>query len=110
TLHRSMLESAAIVQLRERELPIVLEALAASDVGALVIKGAAVARTHYPDPLLRPAGDVDLLIRQPDVDRCRDALTASGYSAANETAGRFVTYQHHFVGPVRLGGLVLDVH
>jgi putative nucleotidyltransferase-like protein len=109
-LHRSMLESAAVVQLRERELPIVLEALAAAGVAALVIKGAAVARTHYPDPRLRPAGDVDLLVRQPDVDRCRNALTTIGYSAANETAGRFVTYQHHFVGPVSRGALVLDVH
>ena len=109
-LHRSVLEAAALVQLRERELAHVAGSLAAADVAAIVIKGAAVARTHYADPRLRPAGDVDLLVRPDDVDRCRDALTRIGYSAANETAGRFVTYQHHFVGPRHRGALVLDVH
>jgi hypothetical protein len=109
-LHRSVLEAAVAVQLRERELTYALKSLVAADLPAIVIKGAAVARTHYQDPRLRPASDVDLLVRPDDVDRCREVLTRIGYAAANETAGRFVTYQHHFVGPRRRGALVLDVH
>jgi Uncharacterised nucleotidyltransferase len=109
-LHRSALEAAVVVQLRERELAHIVESLAAAEVNAIVIKGAAVARTHYVDPRLRPAGDVDLLVRPDDVDRCRDTLTAIGYSPANETTGRFVTYQQHFVGSEHQGALVLDVH
>jgi Uncharacterised nucleotidyltransferase len=109
-LHQATLEAAAMVRLRERELAIILEALAAADVPAFVIKGAALARTHYADPRLRPAGDVDLLLRREDLKRCRLALTTIGYSAANETAGRFVTYQHHLIAPAGRGAVVLDVH
>lgn len=45
----------------------------------LVLKGAALAKTVYPDPFLRPGSDLDILVRPGDVRRARKALEAAGY-------------------------------
>jgi hypothetical protein len=39
-----------------------LAAIEAAGVRALVLKGAALALSHYPDPALRPMGDLDVLV------------------------------------------------
>src|SRR5215831_10265345 len=53
-------DAAAIDALRTRELRVVLAALADARVDAVVLKGAALAHTHYPRPELRPRVDTDL--------------------------------------------------
>ncbi len=46
-----------------RELERILAALAAgAEIPVIVLKGAALAQTVYPDPALRPMGDLDLLV------------------------------------------------
>jgi putative nucleotidyltransferase-like protein len=110
-LRSAALELAAVTSQRDPQLVTVVDALAAAGVRALLIKGAALARTHYADAMLRPSGDVDVLVRPSDVETSRRALESAGYAQVNETRGRLVTYQSHFVRDDRLGiGLVVDVH
>src|SRR5215468_5056250 len=66
-------DAVALTPLRERELTRVLDALHDADAPAIVIKGAALAHTHYPRPELRPRIDTDLMIA-PDA-RARAAGT-----------------------------------
>src|SRR5437879_5751984 len=49
-LRAAVFEHAAVAAVREHQLRDVIDALAASDAGAILIKGAALARTHYPHP------------------------------------------------------------
>jgi hypothetical protein len=54
-----------------------LAALRATGVRTLVLKGAALALAHYPDPALRPMGDLDLLVspaQWPAAARALEAL------------------------------------
>jgi hypothetical protein len=86
-LHRAELESlrwdylSAIAEgfLRDRELTRVLEALERVKVQVLVLKGAVLAHTVYPDPALRLMCDLDLLVRQADLDRLGQVLKGLGY-------------------------------
>jgi hypothetical protein len=73
---------AAIEQVRRRELHRVLDALSDAGVDPLVFKGAALAFTHYPDPVVRPRLDTDLLVRAAEVPDAARALERLGYRAA----------------------------
>src|SRR5262249_13906025 len=47
---------------RRAEITRVIEALCSAGMPPLVLKGGALAYTHYPSPALRPRSDTDLLI------------------------------------------------
>lgn len=60
--------------------------LRAAGVEVVALKGAALAFFHYPDPGLRPMGDLDLLLRDPrDLARATEALTGAGWRALFDT-------------------------
>lgn len=54
------------------------------DIPVVVLKGPGIAERFYPDPGLRPYGDVDLLIHEADLARVGEVLTARGYIDKNE--------------------------
>ena len=64
------------------ELFRLLDVFAACGISALVIKGPVLAVQAYGDPSMRSYGDLDLLVRQQDVRRATELMTASGYGAA----------------------------
>ncbi len=65
--------------LRCRETKRVLASLREAGVTALILKGGALAHTHYPAAYLRPRGDTDLLVGLDDRAKARDALGTLGY-------------------------------
>jgi hypothetical protein len=82
--------------LRKRDTLRVLDALAAHDVRPVLIKGAALACTHYPRPHLRPRLDTDLLIAEGDVSRARRAFESLGAVLVPHVTGRLVMPQFHY--------------
>lgn len=68
----------AEAMLRAHVLGRVSSALAAEGLTALLVKGAGLALTVYPDPATRRMSDVDLLVRPADRDRVIAALTRAG--------------------------------
>jgi hypothetical protein len=60
----------------------VLGAMADEAIPVLLLKGAALAHLVYPDPLLRPMRDVDLLVPVHDVRRAAAVLKACGFAVA----------------------------
>jgi len=66
---------------RERFLAIlgeVLSILHAAHLDFLLVKGAALAEGVYPDPVLRHAHDIDVLLPDADLGRARDTLVGAG--------------------------------
>jgi hypothetical protein len=71
----------------------VLAALHERNVHPLLLKGAAVAFTHYPDPTLRPRADTDLLVAEDQQHSACEILEQLGYRRMPLTIGELVTYQ-----------------
>lgn len=53
-----------------------------NDLTALVLKGAALCHTLYPDPGLRPMRDMDLLLHPDTVDIAQELLKKNGFTQA----------------------------
>jgi hypothetical protein len=81
--------------LRQVELTRVLDALAASAIGTLTFKGAALAHLYYPAAHLRARADTDLLVAADDVAALAQTLGGLGYTRQRETSGELVSYQNY---------------
>ncbi len=62
------------------ELFRILESFTSEGIGALVAKGPVLAMQAYGDPAMRSYGDLDLLVRQRDIRRATELMSAAGYT------------------------------
>jgi hypothetical protein len=95
------------------ELGAVLKQLRASEIPVLVLKGAALAEVVYGNIGLRSMTDVDLLVRQEDVEHATRELAARGYkSELVETKPGSQVDEHHADGLIRRGehDVMMGVH
>ena len=89
--HESVLEMA-----RQRELTQLLAVLSDAKIRVLVLKGAALAYTHYPEPHLRPCSDLDLLIHRSSLEKTTVELENLGYRRRNSISREAVHSQWTF--------------
>lgn len=73
----------------------------------VLVKGAAAAAA-YPEPWMRPYGDIDLLIDEADIRRFLASLTAQGYAPTRWAEGRQTRHYPPLVPPTR--GVHVEVH
>lgn len=66
-------------QVRLRVLREVLALFQQEQLTPMLIKGAALCQTLYPDPALRPMRDMDILFSENEVDQAQDVLRAFGF-------------------------------
>jgi hypothetical protein len=99
----------ATIELADRrETTVVLDALATRGIDALVLKGAALAHTLYPEPWLRTRGDTDLLVRPADRRAAFGVLEQLGYRPGASAGGDVASSEASFT---RDGApLPLDLH
>src|SRR6266849_4391760 len=64
------------------ELFRILEDFASVGIGALVVRGPVLAVQAYGDPAMRSYGDLDLLVRQRDIRRATELMSAAGFVPA----------------------------
>src|SRR3989475_10270790 len=64
------------------ELFRLLESFASEAIGVLVVKGPVLAVQAYGAPVVRSYGDMDMLVRQRDIRRATELMSAAGYVAA----------------------------
>lgn len=67
------------------ELAQLLRSFARESVDVVLLKGPVIAESYYPDPALRPYGDLDLLIHEPDLQRVSRLLLDRGYEEKRGT-------------------------
>ena len=73
-----------------------MAALAEADIPVILLKGADLAQTLYPNPALRPMGDLDLLVHKEDLDRAVDLAFQMGYQeAVDSDPGVNRQFGHH---------------
>ena len=93
------------------ELGTALRVFADAGIDVIVLKGGALAETVYRDIGLRPFSDVDILVREEDMQRAKEVMTKIGYvlderispEAHNEEFGCDL---HYIIN----GGHVLEIH
>lgn len=84
-----------------------LSTLGAAGIQPVVLKGAALAYTAYPDPALRPMTDLDLLVRREELDVASRLLLGSGFHLHPD----HVDSEHHLRPHFTTGGRVgLEIH
>jgi hypothetical protein len=111
TLRRASAAQALASDLLDAELRRVIAAAGDAGVHTVLIKGAALAYTHYRRPHLRPRSDSDIVIREGDRDAMARVLVSLGYTRSDAVDGSLITQQ--FQWTFRLtAGLVhaVDVH
>jgi hypothetical protein len=64
------------------ELFRILDRFTSQGIAALVVKGPVLAMRAYGDPAMRSYGDLDLLVRQQDIRRATELLSAVGFAPA----------------------------
>ena len=96
TLSDEAASQLVVDMIQGQETVKVLEALSQSGVRPLLMKGVALAHTHYRSPHLRPRGDADMLIRRADRETACGVLTELGYQRLNTTRGELVSYQSNW--------------
>jgi hypothetical protein len=96
SLAQHALATAALDAMREGELRRLLAAWRAAGLQALLMKGAALAYTHYARPDLRVRLDTDVLIAVSERDRATAILADLGYEQLPQVEGDLVMYQSAF--------------
>src|SRR5207247_772426 len=87
---------AALEHFQRLELVRLLDGLAAAAVRPLLMKGAALAYTVYPDSSLRPHNDVDLFVCDDHRHRASRALPGLGYTEGCQGGGDLSFSQAHY--------------
>jgi hypothetical protein len=85
------MQHAHATRVRGQALADILACYRAAGIDVLVLKGAALAHLIYPQPLLRPMRDIDILVRASDVYRAYALLPEIGF--------RPPPGAHHGLGP-----------
>jgi hypothetical protein len=111
SLQRDLRQAAAFDAWREQDLIGLLDALDASGVGVLLMKGAALAYQIYDAPHLRVRVDTDVLIRRDQLDAAERVLAARGWSRPPESDLELAGAQRHYEKSAPASRrLHLDVH
>lgn len=74
----------------------VLFALEKEGIRCLVLKGAALCHTVYPEIALRPMRDVDIMVAEEDAESAREVVTSLGFSES----GSVVPPDHFHLAPL----------
>ena len=92
----------------QAELERMVRALSTRDIDVVLLKGAALIATVYPDIALRPMRDVDLLVRPDDLIAATAVLAECGYAEEHAVPGATAQPRRALVGP--RGWLAVDLH
>lgn len=105
-LRTAAIHAAAIEPSRAADLREVLAALAARGIGALILKGTALAYDIYAAPELRPRGDVDLLVPREQSSAAIEVFRALGFASQLTSGDEYNVRQVTF----KRGGHDYDLH
>jgi hypothetical protein len=99
-------------ELRHRALlSDVLSSLQKAGIIPIVFKGTALAYSLYKSPASRARGDTDILIRESDLERCRDVFESHGLAAPTGIPGNQLSHEETWVLETPDGGYhAIDLH
>ncbi|MEN6519385.1 MAG: nucleotidyltransferase family protein [Methanospirillum sp.] len=102
-LRRELFRSAATAMREDRVLATLLELLRDRGIAPLLLKGAALSRSVYPDAAMRQGSDIDLLVREDELEACAEVIVGMGYRAPYDfhAFSPFTTPHQVYLPPAR---------
>ena len=82
------------------DLAKILKALQSENIPVILLKGAHLAKIVYGNIALRPMGDIDILVRKPDLLKAEKALLALGYSSSRKDDIETACAKHQHLPPL----------
>jgi hypothetical protein len=111
TLQQEYYLTTAYNTLLYGELNRILTALQQEHIPIVVLKGAALANTLYPEIGLRPMADIDLLVPGEHLERAVQVVCSLGYDSSEKRAGFGRAHMHHISLHNRLAHhSILEIH
>lgn len=104
-------QTAAYNALLFEELEKILGALEEAEIPVVLLKGAALAQTVYPDPALRPMSDLDLLVRYERLEQAIQIVNGAGYES--RSVSYWPSLKHilgHHENLQNQAGITLELH
>ena len=111
--HDAYRDNAMCILAQRRALLSAVAALGSNGIGAVALKGSALAWTVWPEPALREMRDIDVLVAQDDAPRAYGILLAAGWSGPaldNVQAARFAAHETHFPPLTSPDGVICELH
>lgn len=93
TLDDTAKHDAIIDIFRQQDLTFLVQILRDNKVEPILLKGAALSYTHYPEPYLRTRTDTDILIPLHDAGRLEGLLKPHAYLSAGKIEGGLINHQ-----------------
>ena len=96
---RAYHENGVAILAQRRALLQAVQSLGASGIGAVALKGSALAWTVWPEPALRVMRDIDLLVAQEDAGKAYACLIDAGWEGPvldTDQTAHFAACQTHF--------------
>ncbi len=100
------LDHAAHLEMLER----IDEHLVKAGLRAVALKGALLAERYYPRPSARATTDIDLLVREADLERAVAALGQAGYAGRDDPEEERFRREHHHLHFSHPHALPLELH
>ena len=105
--------AAASYLAQRANLGTVLESFSNKGIATIVLKGVPLAHRIYPDPALRVAHDIDLMVNPREFGRVTGELESLGFIqlGTSEVRAAFHQYHHHLAPFVHAqNGVMVEVH
>jgi hypothetical protein len=91
-------------------LEVVVNAISAQGIAVAALKGPVLADRLYSPHATRHCVDLDLLVRESDLDGAIDALLATGYVCETGPAAEYSRRHGHHVRLTKIGGPPIELH
>jgi hypothetical protein len=84
------------VALLHGELQAILQAAHSSGIRLIPLKGSLLSTLYYPEPMLRPMGDLDFLVRPQELPALSQLMIGLGYNAPSQFPDDPCAYRSHY--------------
>ncbi len=108
-LYATLLRNTALAE----DLVAVSSALHRAGIDCLAVKGVVLAETVYGNLALRPAADIDILVRPTDLPAARSVVRSLGFHLGGERLSEEWTHSHHdprYFRSTARGDVCLELH
>ena len=99
-MHGAYIASSAQSLKIQHQLKEIINALNNKKIDVIILKGAHLSNTYYQHPGLRPMSDIDILVRERDIQSSYQCLVELGYTSSKEFKAEVIDLYRKHIPPL----------